>query len=184
MFEAPISIDVAEVGPSDPDPSKETELRLRLEEKYPCDPDQWSGVTLLLNQSGDYTIMAANIGYDDASCELNNGSHCLGSLQGRPVREFLQKAVALVRDYDGVDSEIVTLDLKELYYSKVTNGLSGAQLRYSGHGRDAELTLCFGSHCFGAARGSILWKWLNVANARASMDDCIGADLNDGADRG
>jgi hypothetical protein len=131
---------------------------LKLEERFPSDPGELSGTVLsMLEDSGEYACLSVDVAH-----------HCLGCLSDQPLRDFLHRAVAgVLRDDDCGDVLHFGVALMDLDRS-TSSGFSGGKLWCYGVGKNMELAVYFGEHCFGLVKGAVLRNFLLRAFERAT----------------
>ncbi len=161
----------------------QTDLTAKLVELVPYEnPPEQSGAMIYLSDLGEDAWLHARIGPQIIG-------HCLGYLTGSAVRIFLREALSLAiagcslegaekqalrfvqvrsSELDEEDEQPAALvaELGDLYAGMQVFRASGGALRLDGFGEAAELTIYFGSHCFGVLRGRDLRSFLARALLR------------------
>jgi hypothetical protein len=154
----PIGVDLASPNAPPYWGDRVVEMFTWLEELYPGDPGQCSGVTLRISESGRYAQIRADVG--DAS-QLCNGLpmlHCLGYLDTDGVARLAEEATA---------GAGFVMALRELYPYIRPDAFSGATLVFFG-GDEPKIQLYFGAHCLGVLRGRLLAAFLECARLRSA----------------
>jgi hypothetical protein len=156
----PVEVDLASPSAAAYWSDPTVELFARLEELYPGDPGQLSGVDLRIAQSGPYAWLAAQIG---AGTQPDGAPaiHCFGHLKADEVARFAEEAF--------MGAGFVT-SLHELYPYVRPDAFSGAALIFFG-GDEPKIQLCFGAHCLGVLRGPLLTAFLECARLRSAGFD-------------
>jgi hypothetical protein len=157
----PVEVNLADPGAADYRGDGAVDLYVQLEELYPGDPGQLSGVTLRIAESGRCAAIQAHIG-DGSS--WHNGIpmiHCLGYLDAGDVAQFAEEATA---------GEGFVMPLREIYPCARPGAFSGATLIFFG-GDEPKIQLCFGAHCLGVLQGELLTAFLGCARVRSAGFD-------------
>jgi hypothetical protein len=143
----PIEIDIADPAMAAYRRDASVEAFAQLEERFPADPDQLSGASVRVGDSGRHTTLW--VGF---------GTHCLGVV-------FVDD-VARLAACDLADAELkFATPLFESYPQFQPYRTSGAYLSLSG-GESPELSLGFGGHCCGVLRGQNLRTFLECVRVR------------------
>jgi hypothetical protein len=158
IIRKPIEVNLADPGAADYRGDGAVELFAQLEELYPGDPGQRSGVVLRISEYGPHVWLVAEIGNVQQSYDDGPSTHCLGFLRGEEVGQFAEEATT--------GAGFVT-SLRELYHHAHPDALSGATLIFFGRD-EPEIQLCFGAHCLGVLRGRLLTALLESARTRSA----------------
>jgi hypothetical protein len=134
------------------------DLYVLLEEAYPGDPGQLSGVRLQLAHSGEDAFL--NVVFAAPQPNHPDGSHTFGLLDAAELASL----ASLSRE------ESCRFNLHELYSEDTGRAFSGATLSLRG-GENPELRVKFGHHCMGVLRGEALAMFILCVRAR-----CKGAE--------
>jgi hypothetical protein len=133
-------------------------FNLRLTEAVPGDnPPELSGTVLHFNEYGEWACLGVYI-----------GTHCLGYLDERPLRQFLVEAYARANGDERLDRDSwSTASLGDLYAGFAKFQPSGAILICSGLRADTQLAVLMQDHCFGWAHGPKVKEFLRRGLLRA-----------------
>ena len=159
----PVLSHPVEVELSEPDAARHignpgTELYVRLEELFPGDPGQLSGISLRIMESGKFTVVSA----EGASPQRDGSqlSHCYGWRYGAELPHVT----------DPTDDEAgFCVRLRELYPKISPESYSGVSLILFA-GENPELRISFCNHCLGVLRGPLLSTFLECVRLRCEME--------------
>ena len=160
VHQCPFQVDLA-----DPDAARHIgdsvmNLFVRLEERFPADPGELSGVSLRILESGKCTVLDA----ENAAPQRDGlqGTHVLGYLTGA---ELAYVGAANPKN----DNDTFLIRLRESHPRISFDSYSGVILALNA-GKNPELSVYFDSHCLGVLRGRLVAMFLKCVRQRCEME--------------
>ena len=144
----PVEVDLAAPDATRHVGNSAIDLYVRLEELYPADDGQLSGLSLRIMNGGRLTVLNVEC----AALQRDGGQniHCYGVLD---YADLAHVAVA----------ETFMLRLRESYPKLRSDFYNDVVLTlFAGR----ELQVCFGNHCLGVLRGDLLTRFLDCVRQR------------------